>query len=374
MFGKSRIGDSVAAEMDRILGDSEFQSVFSKPELTDDFSHALAQDSGYQAFVRVASKKDDDKEDDKDDKDQPPAWLRKKREDASGEDIYDDDHKPKKKKDDDKKKEAALALEFIVENLSKTSEALDNLGFDKSATVALALINGIYREATVKLADVGMDSRVQELSSQSPEDLVHDDSESSFDGPGNFSFMSNPNELPEDEDEGEEDEVDFSGVGSDGTPYTASPALADDEVDGDMAFGDDDMGFGDMGFGDDLDGDAGDCGMMASASDKSKDKDKDKAKKDCAAEAKKLMKKHGCKGTAKVTEKGVEVTCKGEKGMCDKCCKEIMAFCKKHKVSCKINKEYTDKKEDKKDKKAFVIRNRAVLAAMNELNDWLKEG
>lgn len=330
MFGKSRIGDSVADEMDRILGDSEFQSVFSKPELTDDFRQALAQDSGYKAFVRVASKKDDDDEEvGKDDKKKKsksrPPWLDDKKDDED-----------KKKDKEEKKKEAALALDYIVENLSKTSEVLDNLGFEKSATVALALINGIYREAQyceAQYADDDASGRVAELSAKQPGDLVFGEEPEGEEEP---SVVSGPEdqEIPEDP----------------AAPETPEEEVPDAEPEGP---------FGNPFAADDKDAD--ECGsMMASASDK---------KKDCAAEAKKLMKKHGCKGTAKVTDKGVEVTCKGEKKKCDACCKDIMAFCKKNKVTCKIDKEYTDKAE----KKAYVVKNKKILEAMSELDKWLKE-
>jgi hypothetical protein len=334
--------------MDRILGDSEFQSVFSKPELTDEYNRALAQDAGYRAFVRVASKKEDDGKDDKG-------------KDGEEGEVGKDDKKKKSKarppwlKGKKGKKEAALALEYIVENLNKTSEVLDNLGFNKSATVALALINGIYREASVKLAidgfDDGMSDRVSELNSKNPGDIVLEEGEEEEGEEG-------------EEEEGEERE--WLEEGGAGPLKPKSPAPKELSNQNDEHFGDDYSPFP-LGQADDID--SGNCGsMMASASDKSDDKEK--AKKTCASEVKKLMKKHHCSGAAKVTEKGVEVTCKGEKDKCDKCCKEIHALCKKHKVSCKLNKEYTDNKE----KKAFVIRNKAVIAAMNELENWIKEG
>jgi acylphosphatase len=311
MFGKSKLGDSVATEMDRILGDAEFQSVFSTPELTDEYTTALSQDDSYKAFVRVASKKED-----------------------VVESVGTEDNK-------------ALALQYIVESLSKTSEALDNMGFDKSATVTLALINGIFKEAGAKFADDGMEGRVAELDEAiSTGDIIVEEPEGEPDQ--QMPLEPEPPQAPEMPEFPEEPVEDPEAEPLSGP---LGGLLADDgEEDGDKC-------------------------MTSMAADKSdKDKDKEKAKKTCAADVKKILKSNGCKGTVKVTDKGLEILCKGEKAKCDACCKEIKESCKKSKVTCKIEKEYTDKKPEKKpEKKSYIITNKKILESMKEIDQWLKE-
>jgi len=90
--------------------------------------------------------------------------------------------------------------------------------------------------------------------------------------------------------------------------------------------------------------------LTKTAAKKSDDKDKAKADKEkemaknakaCVAEAKKIMKKHKCKGTAKAEDGGCVVTLKGDKKDCAAAKKEIAAFCKSKKCKCKCTVEKT---------------------------------
>lgn len=122
----NKLGDSVASEMDRLLSDASFNSVFSKPEI--DVSKLVSQEPSYKAFVRVASKQEDS---------------------------------------------AALALQYIVESLAKTSEALDNMGLTKSATVALSLLNGVIKEASMKSFAQSVESEMKDrVDVMSPKEIL----------------------------------------------------------------------------------------------------------------------------------------------------------------------------------------------------------
>lgn len=100
-------GDSLAAEMSKILSDKSFKSIFASPEVKNDFESVVDQDPSYKAFVRIAKNESADK---------------------------------------------AAAFKHIVDSLATTSAALDNLGLEKSATVALSLLNGVLKEASSKFA------------------------------------------------------------------------------------------------------------------------------------------------------------------------------------------------------------------------------
>jgi len=122
----NKLGDSVASEMDRLLSDESFRSVFAKPEI--DVSKLVSQEPSYKAFVRVASKQEDN---------------------------------------------VALALQYIVDSLAKTSEALDNMGLTKSATVALSLLNGVIKEASMlSVAQSIEDEMKDRVDVMSPDEIL----------------------------------------------------------------------------------------------------------------------------------------------------------------------------------------------------------
>jgi hypothetical protein len=161
MIKSSKLGDSVASEMDKILNDPAFKSVFEP--VAEDYSQVVNADPTYQAFVRVAKKKEEDedkeKEDKKDKKDKKKVFpfqkgkkeeKEDKKKDKGKKEDKKEDKKDKKDKKEDKKedkKDKKEALQYIVNSLITTSEALDNMGLVKSATVALGLLNGIMKEA-----------------------------------------------------------------------------------------------------------------------------------------------------------------------------------------------------------------------------------
>lgn len=145
MLKSSKLGDSVASEMDKILNSQEFQSIYEPDHIVAaDYSGVLSSDPGYKAFVRVASKKTCEEPECKEKgkgKEKEPA----KEEKGKGKKGKLPPWLAKGKKD--KKKEAAEALGYILNSLTQTSEVLDNLGLAKSATITLALANGIMKEA-----------------------------------------------------------------------------------------------------------------------------------------------------------------------------------------------------------------------------------
>lgn len=160
MLKSSKLGDSVASEMDKILNSQDFQSVFEPDHIVaSDYSGALSTDPGYKAFVRVASKKTCE-EPKCDESGKEKGKGKKPAKDEGKEPAKEEKGKGKKGKlppwlakgKKDKKKEAAEALGYILNSLTQTSEVLDNLGLAKSATVTLALANGIMKEA-VEMGD-----------------------------------------------------------------------------------------------------------------------------------------------------------------------------------------------------------------------------
>ena len=347
MFGKTKLGDSVAAEMDRLLGDAEFKSVFEKPELNEEYSSALANDASYRAFVRIASKQDD------------------------GEIVSE-------------KEQKALALQYIVESLTKTSEALDNLGLEKSATVTLAIVNGIFKEAQ-EFEDESLKSRVDELETASAGDLLSE--EEPVEPVEDDDIVSSPDEVPlPPEAKPQPPQAPKESPAEPVDIFSADDKKDEDEEDEEDEEEDDKK----------EDDDSDECGMsMASMSGigslvvkagtlyfvdargrakkvvvakaAADDKEAKKAKKECVTAVKQVIKNHGCKGSAKATDKGIEVNCKGEKKSCDKCCKEVKDVCKKHSVKCVLNKEYVESK------KAAFITDKKVISAMKALDAWVKE-
>ena len=148
MLKSSKLGDSVASEMDKILNSQEFQSIYEPDHIVAaDYSGVLSSDPGYKAFVRVASKKTCEEPECKEKgkgKEKEPA----KEEKGKGKKGKLPPWLAKGKKDKkEAKKEAAEALGYILNSLTQTSEVLDNLGLAKSATITLALANGIMKEA-----------------------------------------------------------------------------------------------------------------------------------------------------------------------------------------------------------------------------------
>jgi hypothetical protein len=162
----SNFADSIASSMGEILKDPKFK------EVTGTYQDALAEDSNYQAFVRIAKKKN-----------APPFEVEKAIEEnadgdeGDGKDLfteedggtydpktnkkYKDKKKDKKKKGKDKDDEDdadcgsgmyASALRHITEQFTSTSEALENMGLNKSAAKTLLLLDGIVKEAYIKLA------------------------------------------------------------------------------------------------------------------------------------------------------------------------------------------------------------------------------
>jgi hypothetical protein len=113
----SALGDSVAAEMGKILSNDNFKSVFQAPgeKAINEFESVVNQEASYKAFTRIASNKSGDK---------------------------------------------ALAFKHIVETIESVSAALDNMGLEKSATVALSLLNGMIKEA--QSGQFGQDSKAAE--------------------------------------------------------------------------------------------------------------------------------------------------------------------------------------------------------------------
>lgn len=164
MLKSSKLGDSVASEMDKILNSQDFQSVFEPDHIVaSDYSGALSTDPGYKAFVRVASKKTCE-EPKCDESGKEKGKGKKPAKDEGKEPAKEEKGKGKKGKlppwlakgKKDKKKEAAEALGYILNSLTQTSEVLDNLGLAKSATVTLALANGIMKEA-VEMGDESLE-------------------------------------------------------------------------------------------------------------------------------------------------------------------------------------------------------------------------
>jgi hypothetical protein len=230
MYKKASIGDGVALEMDRILNDSSFQSKFEPMVVTASVEESV-EDEGYNAFMRFAKKKDKEEEVEEDSK----KSKSKKKEDSKGKFPFfekgkgkgkkdkeeedepkkgkgkfpffekgkgkgkkEEDEEPKKGKGKKDKKAEAQALEYIIATVSRTSEVLDNLGLDKSATKAVYLLNGIIREASIKQAEEDpemMESLRLRVDNSDPfefvsfededeyEDEYEDEEEGRFDGP-----------------------------------------------------------------------------------------------------------------------------------------------------------------------------------------------
>lgn len=163
----SKLGDSVASEMFKILEDptNEYMKAFAKPELNREIEAQINQNPSYKAFTRLAS--------DSSSSTKTPTDV--------GEVMNIDDilgpsanvlaatQGGKVKKAD-----AGLAIEYMVNSLIQTSAALDNLGLLKSSSIALGLLDTIIREASIialgQEAVEQMEGRVNEMS---PADIIN---------------------------------------------------------------------------------------------------------------------------------------------------------------------------------------------------------
>jgi hypothetical protein len=169
MYKKNNIGDSVALEMDKILNDYSFQSKF-EPMIVTASAEKDEEDEGYNAFIRLAKKKDDDEEVEETPKKSKSSKKKEEKEDEKGkkgkfpffekgkgkgkkEEKEEEEPKKGKGKSKKDKKAEAQALEYIIASISQTSEVLDNMGLEKSATKALSLLNKIISEASIKQAE-----------------------------------------------------------------------------------------------------------------------------------------------------------------------------------------------------------------------------
>lgn len=201
----SKFSNDVANGMSTILKDSSFQRIFSKTASvkTEEEEILDPTEVAFNAFASKKKKSEDEdkkeeksdkKKDKKDDKGEKEEKSDKKKDKDSDKDEDKDDKKSKKsKKDDDdkdeddkddnkkdkkksfpffKKKKAgecaegcecedckesdkmyASALKHIVESFTVTSDVLDNMGLEKSAIAAMAVLDHIINEAaTVKFA------------------------------------------------------------------------------------------------------------------------------------------------------------------------------------------------------------------------------
>lgn len=329
MLKKSKIGDSVAYDMEQILGDSDFQSIFGPPELTKEYSEALAS-APQQAFVRVASVKTDDPE------------------------------------------QKALAVQYLVEQITQASAALDNMGFEKSSTVALALANGILKEAQDSSFLPGMKGRIEELG-ETPLNLMD---------VGEEEEVETTDVTESDELNAKIDEA--SAALESGNAVEARKIWVDawellqgisDSL-GDTA----DQYMKDlMELSDKIDAAAPElnnatAAFKASLNKLAKDKKEDKKKKKedkggdvkkCVDFAKKCMKKNKVNGTVEEVKGACEVACEGDKKACDECIKSIKEFCKEQKITCKCTKKVV--------KKEAVIRDPEILKAIAEIDSWLEK-
>jgi hypothetical protein len=152
----SKFGDSVAAEMDRILSDDNFKSIFAKAE--QEYTDIVKQDPSYQAFVRIAKKKEC-----KECKKEPCKCKAKDKK----EDKKDKKEDKKDKKKVKKAEEEVLAIKYIYDTVLQASEALDNMGFSKSASDALGLLGSIIKEA--QMGDTISDTIITPIDPEVPE-------------------------------------------------------------------------------------------------------------------------------------------------------------------------------------------------------------
>jgi len=226
MYKKTGIGDSVASEMDRILNDSNFQSKF-EPMVVTASVEEIEEDEGYNAFMRFAKKKDKEEEVEEDPKKSKSSKKKEEKEEkeekedgkgkkgkfpffekgkgkGKGKKEEEEEEEPKKGKGKAKKdkKAEAQALEYIIASISQTSEVLDNLGLEKSATNALSLLSGIIREASIKQAEEDpelMEALKSRVDNSEPFEFVsfEDEDEDDFQEPDGSEVIELSNESEE---------------------------------------------------------------------------------------------------------------------------------------------------------------------------------
>ena len=175
---KNKFGNEVAAEMDRILQDKSFTNVFASPVSYED---ALMQDPSYRAFVRIAGlgpvlgpPAPGPRLPDPSDPDQDKVFCEKcggikymgkcpkcyPPEDSNRIVVPGDDKPaplpvppgmpapgPGTPEPPVGPLQAAAAIEYIIDNLLRTSVALENLNLKRSAAITIAIANGIIKEA-----------------------------------------------------------------------------------------------------------------------------------------------------------------------------------------------------------------------------------
>jgi hypothetical protein len=220
MYKKTGIGDSVASEMDRILNDSNFQSKF-EPMVVTASVEEIEEDEGYNAFMRFAKKKDKEEEVEEDPKKSKSSKKKEEKEEKENgkgkkgkfpffekgkgkgkgkkEEEEEEPKKGKGKAKKDKKAEAQ-ALEYIIASISQTSEVLDNLGLEKSATNALSLLSGIIREASIKQAEEDpelMEALKSRVDNSEPFEFVSFEDEDDFQEPDGSEAIELSNESEE---------------------------------------------------------------------------------------------------------------------------------------------------------------------------------
>jgi len=193
MSKKSEIGNEVANSMNDLLGDENFTRIFHnvKTASVKDAGvnvEAVSDYNSFEKFVTLAKKKDKDKDEDAKDSDKEdkksdkkdkksdkkedkestkddkkdkkkgkkpfPFWLKKKK--ASDKCNCSEDCSCKTGKCDCEgckdcaacgDKMYASAIKYMVETLTRTSAALDNMGLEKSAIATMVALNHIIEEA-----------------------------------------------------------------------------------------------------------------------------------------------------------------------------------------------------------------------------------
>lgn len=202
MSKKSEIGNEVANSMNELLGDENFTKIFhpaKKAASNVEIEVCTDAVSDFESFDKFAKKKDkkEDKDEKDDDKDEEKSDKKDKKSDKKDDkkddkDADKDDKKDKKKGKKKpfpfwlKKKKAsdkcscssdcscktgkcdcegckdcaacgdkmfASAIKYMVETLTRTSEALDNMGLEKSSIATMAVLNSIIKEATENTYD-----------------------------------------------------------------------------------------------------------------------------------------------------------------------------------------------------------------------------
>ncbi len=164
MSKKSEIGNEVANSMNELLGSDSFTRIFHNVKTAsvkeaEVNTEAVSDYKAFEQFVSLAKKKDKEeeveKEDKKEDKDSGKKDDKKKEEKDSNKDDKKGKKKGKKpfpfwlkkKKASDNDKEYALAIKYMVQTLTRTSAALDNMGLEKSSIATMVALDHIIEEA-----------------------------------------------------------------------------------------------------------------------------------------------------------------------------------------------------------------------------------